>query len=102
MSKDPLVYKHMSADLPDSAREETLTVLSDLVVDQDADYRSFTTQRTWADRRLSAIYGIQAPNLRVWLGELPQESGRRGFLGQVGFRYQCARCLEFGDPRGFL
>ena len=87
MSKDPLVYKHMSADLPESAREETLTVLSDLVVHQDGDYREFfTTQRTWVDRRLAAIYGIEAPNMDGFgWAELPTESGRRGFLGQVGF-----------------
>jgi len=87
MSKDPLVYKHMSADLPDSAREETLTVLTDLVVQQNSDYRDFfTTQKTWVDRRLAAIYGIQAPNMEGFgWAQLPKEGGRRGFLGQVGF-----------------
>jgi hypothetical protein len=77
----------MSADLPESAREETLTVLSDLVVHQDGDYREFfTTQKTWVDRRLAAIYGIEAPNMDGFgWAELPTESGRRGFLGQVGF-----------------
>ena len=87
MSKDPLVYKHMSADLPAAAEEETLTVLSDLVVDQDGDFRDFfTTRRTWVNRRLAAIYGIQAPDMEGFgWAELPKRWGRRGYLGQVSF-----------------
>lgn len=85
MSKDPLIYKHMNSELPAAAREETLRVISDLVFDQDADFRElFTTQRTWVDRRLAAIYDVQAPEMEGfgWV-ELPKDKGRRGILGHA-------------------
>jgi hypothetical protein len=85
MSKDPLVYKHMNSALPAAAREETLHVIADIVLDQDADYRTlFTTRRTWVDRRLAAIYDVQAPSMDGfgWV-ELPSEKGRRGLLGHA-------------------
>jgi hypothetical protein len=85
MSKDPLIYKHMNVELSAAAREETLRVISDIVLEQDTDYRQlFTTQWTWVDRRLSAIYDIQAPNMDGfgWV-QLPADQGRRGLLGHA-------------------
>jgi len=87
ISKDPLIYKHMSADLPGAAREETLGVIRRIVLEEDTDYRKlFTTRTTWIDRRLAAIYDVEAPSLDGfgWV-ELPEESGRRGLLGHASF-----------------
>jgi len=86
MTKDPLIFKHMSSELGPAAREETLTVIEDLLYVQNGDYRDLlTTQNTWVDRRLASIYDIAAPNMDGfgWV-ELPTESRRRGLLGQVG------------------
>ena len=87
ISKDPLIYKHMSADLPGAAREETLGVIRRIVLDENADYRTlFTTRKTWIDRRLAAIYDVEAPSFDGfgWV-ELPETAGRRGFLGHASF-----------------
>ena len=85
MSKDPLVYKHMSSDLPAAAREETLAVISDIVLEKNDDYRTvFTTQETWVDRRLAAIYDIAAPNMEGFgWAYLDKSGGRRGLLGHA-------------------
>lgn len=86
MIKDTTVFVHMSPDVGPAAREETLLGLEALV-EEGGDYRSFyTTQRTFVDRKLAAIYGVRAPT-REGFGEvtLPSAGGRRGFLGQVGF-----------------
>jgi hypothetical protein len=85
MSKDPLIYKHMNSELPSAARQETLRVISDIVVDRNADFRElFTTQRAWVDRRLAAIYDVQAPEMEGfgWV-DLPKANGRRGLLGHA-------------------
>ncbi len=86
LQKDPALFVHMNPEIGPSAREETLLGLEALVA-EDGDYRTlFTTTRTFVDRRLAALYGVQAP-AREAFGEvvLPEEGGRRGLLGQVGF-----------------
>lgn len=87
LSKDPKVFKHFSADLGDSAREETLRLVEHLTVDLDADLRTLlTTRTTFVDRRLAAIYDIPAltdeGHAEV---ALPVEGERLGLLGQVSF-----------------
>ncbi len=87
LNKDTQIYLHMSAEVGPAAREETLLGLMDLVFAEDADYREFfITQKTFIDRKLAAIYGVQAPS-QEGFGEviLPEAGGRRGFLGQVSF-----------------
>jgi hypothetical protein len=87
LSKDPKVFKHFSADLGDSAREETLRLVEHLTVDLDADMRQLlTTRTTFVDRRLAAIYDIPAltdeGHAEV---KLPADGERQGLLGQVSF-----------------
>lgn len=87
LSKDPKVYKHFAADLGGSAREEALRLVEHVALDTDADLRTLlTTRTTFVDRRLAAIYEIQAPaadgHHQV---QLPEASERRGLLGQVAF-----------------
>ncbi len=87
LSKDPLVFTHMSPEVGPSAREETLLTIEDLVFSQDGDYRDlFTTQKTFIDRKLAAIYNVRAPAPEGFgETELPEDGGRRGLLGQAGF-----------------
>ena len=85
LSKDPSVFTHASTELGPSAREETLLLIEAMLLEDDADFRElFTTQRTFVDRRLSALYSITAPEQEgfgeVWL---ETSGGRRGLLGHA-------------------
>lgn len=87
LSKDPLIFVHMSADVGPAAREESLRNAEWLVFDDDGDYRDYyTTRHTFVDRKLAAIYNIPAP-AREGFGEteFPEASGRAGFLSELGF-----------------
>lgn len=87
LSKDPTIFPHFTAELGATAREETLRLIDDLLIDGAGDYRSLlTAEYTFADRRLAAIYGVRA-TAREGFGRvvLPREGDRRGLLGQVSF-----------------
>ncbi len=85
LSKDPLVYTHMSEDIGPAAQEETLRLFERIVFDDNADYRTiFTTRQTSIDRTLAAIYNVPAPEREGFgLTELPGDGERVGVLGQV-------------------
>jgi len=85
MTKDPKIFLHFNSNLGSDAREETLRVIEDHVFDQDADYRDlFTTQKTFINRRLAALYEVRAPT-REGFSEFTfeKEHGRRGLLGHA-------------------
>lgn len=85
LSKDPTVFVHMSDEVGPSAREETLLGFEHLVFTEDDDLRNIlTTQRTFLNRKLAAIYNVPAPT-REGFGEtvLPADDLRRGLLGQA-------------------
>lgn len=87
LNKDPNVFKHFSADLGKSAREETLRLVEHLAFDTDADFTTLLTTRTaFVDRRLAAIYNVPAA-VADGFGQiqLPEKGLRRGLLGQVSF-----------------
>jgi hypothetical protein len=87
LSKDPNVFRAMSADLGAMARQETLLGLEKLIFDEDGDFRGFFTgHRTFVNRRLAAIYDVPAPSVDGF-GEvqLPANGQRQGFFGQVSF-----------------
>lgn len=87
LSKDPTIFTHYSSELGKEAREETLSVLEQLIFDADGDYRDvFTVDHSFVDRRLAAIYDVRAP-VRDGFGmvQLDPAGGRRGLLGQVSF-----------------
>jgi len=87
LNKDPNIYKHFTPELGAMAREETLLLAEHLVFDVEADFRDlFTTQTTFVNRRLAAIYNIAAVTDEGFgQVQLPQGEQRRGFLGQVAF-----------------
>lgn len=87
LTKDPLVFTHSSAELGPAAKEETLLLLENLVLEQDVDFRSFlTTRETFVNRRLAALYNVPAPT-DTGFGSvtLPEEGPRKGYLGHVSF-----------------
>lgn len=84
LTKDPLVFDHASPDLYQSAKEETLRTIQ-YIIENDQDFRDIlTTQTTFVDRRLAALYDIPAPSMtgfgEVWLDASQQ---RRGLLMQA-------------------
>ncbi len=87
LTKDPLVFTFASPELGPAAREETLLGIEALVLDDDGDFRDlFTSQRTFVDRRLAALYNVAATTdagfSEVWL---PDNLRRRGLFGQASF-----------------
>lgn len=87
LTKDPGVFTYLSDDLADSARTETLSVISRIVFDDDAPYRTLlTTRQTMLDRTLATIYDVPAPTPDGFgPATLPVDGGRRGLLGQASF-----------------
>lgn len=85
LSKDPTVFVHMSPDVGPSAREETLSLVEHLFVDQDADYRElFTTRTTFLNRKLASIYNVRAPAREGFgITQYAEDSPRRGLLGHA-------------------
>ena len=85
LSKDPLVFNWMSAELPGAMKEETLLVVEDLVAN-DGDYRDLLTSRTtFVDHRLAALYDVRAPSADGFGAvQLPADGPRAGLLGQAG------------------
>lgn len=84
LDKDPLIFGHAHPELGPAALEETLTVVSDIVLG-DADFRDvLTTSRSYIDPRLAALYEVPAPALDGfgWT-ELPRS--RPGVLGHASF-----------------
>ena len=84
--KDPLIFNHAHPDFGLSARQEILLNIYNIVLQQDSDFREIlTSQYTYVDPRLAALYDIPAPTLEDF-GEvfLPEARGRRGLLGQAG------------------
>ena len=87
INKDPTVFTHAHPDMGVLAREETLRVLEDLILEEDADFRTLlTTRETFVDRRLAALYNVPAP-VADGFGAitLPDDGSRRGLLGQASF-----------------
>lgn len=86
LSKDPMVFPAMSPELGPAALEETEAFLWSIIQD-DLDFHDvLLSNRTWVDRRLAALYGVQAPSAEGFgWSELPESTGRRGLLGQASF-----------------
>lgn len=85
LSKDPTIFVYMSDELGASAKQETLLSIEDLVFTRDASYLElFTTQQTYVDRTLAALYAVQSPT-QEGFGPvtMTKEDGRRGLLGQA-------------------
>ncbi|MFN7145776.1 MAG: DUF1592 domain-containing protein, partial [Myxococcota bacterium] len=96
LSKDPTVFTHASAELGPAAREETLRVLERIVFEERADFRTLlTTQSTYVDPRLAALYRVPAPDPAGFAEvTLDAADGRRGLLGQASFLLQNAHATR--------
>lgn len=85
--KDPAIYPKFNQTVSDSAREQTLKTVIDLLVRKKQDYRDlFTSNDTFINRPLAAVYRIPFASNDEWAPyTFPQSSGRSGILTQVSF-----------------
>ncbi len=87
LTKDAATYPKYSQKVADSAREQTLRTVLDLTVDQNRDYRDvFTSNETFINRALAAVYKVSYPSKDPWTKyTFPASSERSGILTQVTF-----------------
>jgi hypothetical protein len=87
VTKDPARYPAFGDAAAQSAREEPLRLVTDLLLRQEADYRDvFTTRKTFINRTLASIYRVPITGSEEWQPyEFAQDSGRAGLLSQVAF-----------------
>jgi hypothetical protein len=85
VSKDSLLYPKWSVTMAASAREETLRTAIDLSLHDNGDMRDLmTTNKTYINRNLAAIYGVPFSFDGDWVGhEFAPQDGRSGVLTQV-------------------
>ena len=87
LDKDPTIFEHARPELGPIAREETLSTIEALLLEEEGDYRElFTGRRTFINRELASVYRVPAP-AREGFAEYvyPPDSPRAGFLGQLSF-----------------
>lgn len=87
VTKDPLTYPKFSQAVADSAREETLRFMHQLLIEDEGDYRDiFTSRKTVINRPLAAVYNVPYASKADWATfEFPESSGRSGVLTQVTY-----------------
>jgi hypothetical protein len=85
--KDPAFYPKYSSAVADSAKEETLRSMLDLTMVRQEDMRDLmTTQRTFLNRPLAAVYGIPYNFDADWVPyQFAPTDNRSGLLTQVTF-----------------
>jgi hypothetical protein len=85
--KDPTIYPKFNQSVSDSAREQTLKTVIDLLVRKRRDYRDlFTSNDTFMNRPLASVYRIPFASSSDWAPyTFPQSSERSGILTQVSF-----------------
>jgi hypothetical protein len=85
--KDPARYPKFSQSVSDSAREQTLRTMVDLLVRKNRDYREiFTANETFINRPLAAVYRVPFASNSEWAPfTFPASSERSGILTQVSF-----------------
>jgi hypothetical protein len=87
LSKDSVIFPNYSERVASSAHEETLRMVLDHTLKQDADYRDLlTTRKTYLNRTLASIYNVPFGFKGEWQPyEFSQDAGRSGILTQATF-----------------
>jgi hypothetical protein len=85
--KDPAIYPKFNQAVSDSAKEQTLKTIIELLVRQKRDYRDlFTSNETFINRPLAAVYRVPFASNSEWARyTFPSSSERSGILTQVSF-----------------
>jgi len=87
LTKDGMTYPKFSQKVADSAREQTLLTLMDLLVEQNRDYRDiFTSNDTFINRALAPVYKVPYLSRQEWAKyTFPDDAERSGMLTQIAF-----------------
>jgi hypothetical protein len=87
VTKDTTTYPKFRQIVADSAKEETLKTIVDLLVTRHGDYRDiFTSNLTFINRPLASIYQVPYLSAEAWAPyTFPAASERSGILTQVTF-----------------
>lgn len=87
VTKDPDAFPKFNANIANSAREQVLRTVMDVVLTRDADYRDIlTTTDAFIDRNLAAIYKLPYTGDGGWQKvSLPKDGDHAGLLTQVAF-----------------
>jgi hypothetical protein len=85
--KDPAIYPKFNQSVADSAKEQTLKTVVDLMVHKKQDYRDlFISNETFINRPLAAVYRIPFASSADWAPyTFPPSSERSGILTEVSF-----------------
>ena len=85
--KDPTIYPKFNQAVADSAREQTLKTIINLLVRERRDYRDlFTSNDTVINRPLASVYRVPFASSSSWAAyTFPLSSERSGILTQVSF-----------------
>jgi hypothetical protein len=87
LTKDPGAYPKFNQSVSDSAKEQTLRTMVDLLVDKKRDYREiFSSNETQINRYLASVYKVPYASKDEWTSyTFPTSSERAGILTQVSF-----------------
>jgi hypothetical protein len=87
LTKDGMTYPKYSQKVADSAREQTLLTLMDLLIEQNRDYRDiFTSNDTFINRALAPVYKVPYLSRQEWARyTFPDDAERSGILTQITF-----------------
>ncbi len=87
LSKDPVLYPAFNLAAVNDARESSLRIITDQLIDRHGDYRDlFTTHRVFLTGMLGMVYRLPVAVPDGWVGDdLDGGDPRAGLLAQVGF-----------------
>lgn len=87
MVKDPAIYPKFNQSVADSAKEQMLRTVVDLLVTQKRDYRDlFTSNETFINRPLASVYQVPYASTEEWMPYIfKPESERAGIMTEIGY-----------------
>ncbi|MBK6511553.1 MAG: DUF1592 domain-containing protein [Haliea sp.] len=87
LAKDPIIYPAFNSTLAADAQEQTLRTITELLIDQDGDYRNlFTTRDAWLTRALGIAYRVPVATRNGWeKAQFAGDSTRIGIQAHIAF-----------------
>ncbi|MDO9521444.1 MAG: DUF1592 domain-containing protein [Pseudohongiella sp.] len=87
MIKDATIYPKFNQLVADSAQQQMIRTLVDLLVVKERDYREiFTSNETFLNRPLAAVYQVPFASSEEWAPyTFPDSAERSGIFSQIGF-----------------
>ncbi len=87
LAKDSVIYPAFNSEVAADSREQTLRTITNLLLEENGDYRDlFTTRSAPLTRSLGIVYRMPVAARNGWsMGEFSAASGRAGIQSQVSF-----------------